>query len=181
VATSRRSNAWDKHQGTGNIISGDAPSLQATLTDVLSPGSSTDEFRAGSTSTTKKSASKNKGKKPVKLQKPVMMRAATTQTARHAVFYMSQTDPKLIQSRNLYAIDYLKDDEVTRDEFATVWNELEDDHRQVKSTHYQHVLHSHLLQIYIQRAAALKRQRKVAGFTSKRSGDHGIVYCVVSD
>jgi hypothetical protein len=94
----------------------------------LSPGSSTDEFRVGSTLITKKSASKNKGKKPVKRRKPVMMRAVTTLTARYVAFNMSQTDPKPIQSRNLYMIDYLKDYEVTRDEFATVWDELEDDH-----------------------------------------------------
>jgi hypothetical protein len=60
-----------------------------------------------------------------------MMRAGKTQTARYAAFYMSQTDPKLIQCRNLYAIDYLKNHEVTRDEFAALWDELEDDDRLV--------------------------------------------------
>jgi hypothetical protein len=116
---------------TGNIISGDMPSPQATLTDVPSPGSSTDEFRAGLTSTTKKSTSKNKGKKPVKQQKLVMMWAARTQTTWYAAFYMSQTDPKLIQSRNLYAIDYLKDHEVTCDEFVMIWDGLKDNHQQL--------------------------------------------------
>ena len=60
-----------------------------------------------------------------------MMRAGKTQTARYAAFYMSQTDPKLIQSRNLFAIDYLEDHEVTCDEFAIAWDELDDDCRQV--------------------------------------------------
>lgn len=44
---------------------------------------------------------------------------------------MSQTDTKPIQSRNLYAIDYLKNHEVTCEEFAKAWEDLADDLRQV--------------------------------------------------
>ena len=72
--------------------------------------------------------SKKKGKKPVKLLKLVMMQAGKTQTTQYIAFYMSQTDPKPIQSRNLFAIDYLQDHVVTCDEFVVAWDELNDNH-----------------------------------------------------
>jgi hypothetical protein len=144
-----------------NTINGAGPSLQTTTTNSPTPSTCTDELRVVSTS------SKSKGKKLQKQQKPNWMRATAAQTARYAALHVSQTDPKPIRFRNLFAIDYLKTHKVTREEFSTVWDALEDDLRQIsQSIINMYPSLSYQLQVYNQREAAAKRKKTIAGSTS---------------
>ncbi|KAI9435308.1 hypothetical protein H4582DRAFT_2059567 [Lactarius indigo] len=83
----------------------DAPTTATdTVTSAPTPGAASSGDASEATSKTNKSASKTKTKKAG------IMRPGKSTTA-----------------RNLYAIDFLKDHQVTCDEFAKIWNELDED------------------------------------------------------
>ncbi|KAI9442343.1 hypothetical protein H4582DRAFT_2054808 [Lactarius indigo] len=83
----------------------DAPTTATdTVTSAPTPGAASSGDASEATSKTDKSASKTKTKKVG------IMRPGKSTTA-----------------RNLYAIDFLKDHQVTRNEFAKIWNELDED------------------------------------------------------
>ncbi|KAI9430764.1 hypothetical protein H4582DRAFT_2063417 [Lactarius indigo] len=83
----------------------DAPTTATdTVTSAPTPRAASSGDASEATSKTDKSASKTKTKKAG------IMRPGKSTTV-----------------RNLYAIDFLKDHQVTRDEFAKIWNELDED------------------------------------------------------
>ncbi|KAI9429578.1 hypothetical protein H4582DRAFT_2065053 [Lactarius indigo] len=91
----------------------DAPTTAMdTVTSAPTPGAASSGDASEATSKTDKSASKTKTKKAG------IMRPRKSTTA-----------------RNLYAINFLKDHQVTRDEFAKIWNELDEDTRMTYTRH----------------------------------------------
>ncbi|KAI9428723.1 hypothetical protein H4582DRAFT_2066591 [Lactarius indigo] len=96
----------------------DAPTTATdTVTSAPTPGAASSGDASEATSKTDKRASKTKTKKAG------IMRPGKSTTA-----------------RNLYAIDFLKDHQVTRDEFAKIWNELDEDTRMTYTRHELEVM-----------------------------------------